>query len=482
MNSLVNYIMESGISLSLFALIYLFFLRKETFFRTNRLFLLLSVAFSLVLPLLTIPVYAPEPLSLPQVTVTPYANLLETVVVRTHHLAGEVESFVISSKLILELYFTGLAIMCFMLFVQLFQIYRFIRKGTVLPQNGYKLVLIEKVTSPFSFLNYLFIQNNYQQIPGYRKMLDHELEHIRQGHTFDILLLDILLIFQWFNPFIWLLKRVVRENHEYLADRAVLHSGIKPAEYKLLLLSQVTDNVVYAANHFNYSLLKNRFKMMTKIPSPKKAGIKIISGVLIAMALVVVFACEQKKSATDTLKTGKDSLMADLENRQVRISGSQEEISKLREILTSGNYTVSADDENGRSFLLLQEKGTKPDSLLAGNLSTEGSNEVPEDVFVIVEKMPQFPGGDAALLNFISKQVKYPDIAVEKGIQGKVIIRFVVTRDGSVKNAKVLRGVAPSLDKEALRVVNLLPKWTPGEQRGKRVDVYYTIPISFQLR
>jgi protein TonB len=112
----------------------------------------------------------------------------------------------------------------------------------------------------------------------------------------------------------------------------------------------------------------------------------------------------------------------------------------------------------------------------------EEKEEEEAQVFFIVEEMPEFPGGEAALRRFIANAIKYPQIAQENGIQGRVYIQFVVDRDGSVTQASVARGVDPSLDKEALRVVNSLPKWKAGMQRGKPVKVSYTVPINFQLQ
>jgi len=271
-------------------------------------------------------------------------------------------------------------------------------------------------------------------------MVKHELEHIRQGHTIDILVLDVLLIFQWFNPLIWLLKRAVRENHEYLVDRSVLGSGVSPDDYKQLLLSQVAGNQIYAAHHFNYSLLKNRFNMMTKIPSSKIAGIKIISGVLIAFALVVVFACEQKKKVPEKNSPEKtDTLTIGPEAGVFRIAGNSEELKKMNELLLSGKFDITAGNQNGSSYLLLKEKERQADSAVANEI-------LPGEVFTVVEKMPEFPGGNGALMNYIGKLVKYPKEAQDKGIQGKVIIAFVISKDGSVRDAKVIRGVHPVLD------------------------------------
>ena len=114
------------------------------------------------------------------------------------------------------------------------------------------------------------------------------------------------------------------------------------------------------------------------------------------------------------------------------------------------------------------------------NKNTPAKNT--ENVYEVIEQMPQFPGGEQALLNYLSTNIRYPIIAQENGVQGKVIVRFVVNKSGEVENAVVLKAVDESLDAEALRVVNSLPDWIPGEQKGEKVSVYYTLPISFKLQ
>lgn len=107
---------------------------------------------------------------------------------------------------------------------------------------------------------------------------------------------------------------------------------------------------------------------------------------------------------------------------------------------------------------------------------------VEEEIFQVVEEMPSFPGGMGELMKFLGNNIKYPAVAQENGIQGRVIIQFVVEKDGSVANPVVVKGVDPALDKEALRVVKSMPKWTPGKQRGKAVRVKYTVPVTFRLQ
>ncbi len=117
--------------------------------------------------------------------------------------------------------------------------------------------------------------------------------------------------------------------------------------------------------------------------------------------------------------------------------------------------------------------------------TTIGTGVIEEDenvVFQVVETMPSFPGGDAALFKFLNDNIKYPVIAQENGIQGRVICQFVVNRDGSIVDVEVVRSVDPSLDKEAIRVIKAMPNWAPGKQRGKSVRVKYTLPVNFRLQ
>ena len=151
---------------------------------------------------------------------------------------------------------------------------------------------------------------------------------------------------------------------------------------------------------------------------------------------------------------------------------------KVVEILTIIDDDVELDEE----FEFESTEADDATIIDAVPVITEEESEEDTEVFVIVEDMPEFPGGELALRQWISNNVKYPVIAAENGVQGKVYVTFVVDRDGSVTNARIARGVDPSLDQEALRVVNNLPKWKPGKQRGKPVRVSYTVPINFQLQ
>ncbi|MGC9355372.1 MAG: TonB family protein [Mariniphaga sp.] len=474
MSSTVNFILESGISLSFLAVIYILFLRKETFFRLNRWFLLGAILFSVVLPFLKFRVYEPQSVMLSEITVTPYRNVLEAVTVYGQDFTVSVEQAVLSATLLIWIYFAGLVFFIGRFLFRLAQVFAVINKHDVHELGKTKLVMLDKECSPYSFLNYVFVSRLLQYTDGYDRMLAHEMEHVKQGHSIDVLVLEILTVFQWFNPFMWMLRRAIRENHEFLADRAVLNSGVSRGYYKKLLLNQFTGGQLVLTNNFNYSLIKNRIKMMSKIKSSKLANVKITLGVLTALALIIVFACEQKETEMQENQiTGKEAITITstlLEDGRMKMEGTAEDMEEFKKRFANVNSFEIETDSLGNIFLV-QKKEEMPKTLTGD-----------EQIFFIVEEMPEFPGGELALRQYIANAIKYPVIAQENGIQGRVYVTFVVNTDGSVADARIARGVDPSLDKEALRVVNSLPKWKPGKQRGKPVRVSYTVPINFVLQ
>ncbi len=455
MASFINYLLESGISLSLFALVYFLFLRRETFFNVNRWFLLVAISFSALLPLLHIPFYAPQANMLQEVTVTPYVNLLSSVTIYGTSISLGAERFVLNYSLFGYFYLAGVVILSGILILRIYQIVRLITKSRIVPEGKMKLVILEQESSPFSFLNYIFVSNNLQNTPGWEKMLEHEKQHIRQGHTFDVFVLEIVAVFQWFNPFFWMFRQALRENHEFLADQAVISQGTAPSWYKQILINQYVGDQIVIVNNFNYSLIKNRIKMISKIKSRKIANVKILIGFVLAVSLIAVFACEQKKSEkVESIPVEKTSTIV-FQGNSLKVIGDSAVIENLKSLINKEEA---------------MKNSSPPGHLTNGEL-----------IYTEVDQMPEFPGGETALRAYLGKEVKYPDEAVKKGIQGKVFVIFVVAKDGSVSGATVVRGVDPMLDAEALRVVNTMPKWTPGKQNGKDVAVQFTVPINFKL-
>ena len=358
MINFVNYLMVSGISLSLFAGVYYLLLRKETFFNVNRWYLLVSIGFSMLLPLLHIPFYTPDSILLGEVTVTPYINLLSAVTVYGNGLTQGAGQLVSTYRLIAYAYLLGVIFFGGKLLFQICQINRLIASNRVVPEGNVKLVILEGELSPFSFLNYIFVSENLHITNGWEKMLEHEKQHIRQGHTFDVLILEFIAVFQWFNPFYWLFRRALRENHEFLADQAVISQGTAPSWYKQILINQYVGDQIVVTNNFNYSLVKNRIQMISRIKSRKIAITKVLFGMLMAVCLTAVFAFDQQKSV-------------------------EKQVSKDQ------NSTTISKPENSQN--------SGPKKITISFIPGIGK------VYSQVEQMPEFPGGDSELRNFIGK-------------------------------------------------------------------------------
>ncbi len=469
MNGTVNFILESAVSLSLLATIYVVFLRKETFFKLNRMFLLGSLFFSVILPFIKFRIYEPESVMLSEITVTPYRNLMEAVTVYGQDLSVSVEQAVLSTAMLIWIYSAGLVFFLGRFLFRVIQVGIIIYKNQGQKYNGVKLVFLEKDCSPYSFLNYMFVSRPMQNTEGYDRMMAHEMEHIKQGHTFDVLILELLTAFQWFNPFIWMLRRAVRENHEFLADQAVLASGVNRGYYKKLLLNQFAGGHLDIANNFNYSLIKKRIKMMSKIKSSKTATAKIVLGLFTAAALIIAFACEQKEvQEVEPLNQVEEMSLTFIDDSKIKVEGDFADLERMHKMMADSREFDVQTDSTGNLILV---KKALPKML-----------DEDEEIFFIVESMPEFPGGEYALRKYIANNIKYPESAQKEGIQGRVYVTFVVDKEGNIVNTKIARGVDPSLDREALRVVNSLPAWKPGVQRGEPVNVSYTVPINFALQ
>jgi len=430
----VNFMFESGISLSLFAIVYLVFLRKETFFVLNRIYLLGSVCFSVLLPFIHFQVNSSMPsVMLDEVTITAkgYEYLLQTVFVYRSDLSGVIEKTIQSLGPIRFIYLLGTVIFSLVFLYRLFQLTALIVNNESELTDGIRIVKIDRDTTPFSFFNFVFIGKNSVNESGMKEMLAHETQHVRQRHSVDVLIFELLTIIQWFNPFIWLLKRSIRENHEFLADSGVLKRKVSSAAYRMLLLNSAFLSQPVLANNFNYSLIKIRIKMMTKIKSSKKAALKLSMGVIVTAALLLVFSCENKKA------------------------------------IQENNAPTKQADVAVKSLVVNEQKQ---------------SIKTDEQVFIVVEQQASFQGGSVnEFRDWVTKNLKYPDLAVKNKISGKVYVQFSISTKGDVVDVKVIRSADLSLDNEAIRVVSSSPKWEPAMQSGSKVKQQFTIPIAFQL-
>ena len=442
MGAFFVYILKSAICLALFYLGYRLLLSRDTFLRFNRFALLSGFGLAALLPLVRVGVEG----------VSPLGPALE----EWGRIAAPVEPAATASPAV-SCYSIGLAIylMGVLFFIARFlwgvvSLIRLIRAGRrERLADGSWLVLHRLPLAPFSWLRFIFLfERDLRGKP--ELILEHEQAHIRMRHTWDLLFTELFLWLQWFNPAAWLLRQELQAVHEFEADAAVLGMGYDSKEYKLLLIEKAVGSSRYTlANSFNHSSLINRITMMQKRKSNPWARMKYAFVLPVAATAMAAFARPEISRQMAEISSAK---ITDL-SRMVQTTAAErtrpeaiDTTTSAREVMVTG-YAQFTDNK----------------------------------VYESVEVMPEFPGGQAELLKFVAKSIKYPTEAQRKGVQGRVIVKFVVETNGSISNIHVVKGIDPLLDAEAIRVCTTMPTWAPARQEGKAVRCYYTIPVTFRL-
>jgi len=407
MNDLWKYLIESALSLCLFYGIYWMFLRKDTFFGRNRFYLTLTIFLSMVIPLLTISVPQPAP-------IYTIETMLDSAVIIP------ASSFNVSTghsprNLLTWFYLAGAGFFMLKFLFNTGQIFWLIKRYRITRENGIRIVYLDRNLSPFSFYNIIFLNRSLSGNDYREKIIAHEMNHIRNRHTLDLIIFELLTIFQWFNPVAWFYKWSLKEVHEYQADEAVIRGGHNALNYQELVLSQVFGNQFFRIVHnLNHSLIKKRIIMMKRFKSSKGARYKIFLALPAVLLIIALFS-----------------------------------------------FTNNPWDLSG---------GITP------TLSPGPSVQTQQDtaIYFKVDTMPTFQGGDMEKFRrYLALNLKYPEEAREKGITGTVYVQFLVNQNGEVDKVQVIRGVDPILDKEAIRVVANSPAWSPGKKDGKCVPFFF---------
>ena len=441
MGAFFVYILKSAICLALFYLGYRLLLSRDTFLRFNRFALLSGFGLAALLPLVRVGVEG----------VSPLGPALE----EWGRIAAPVEPAATASPAV-SCYSIGLAIylMGVLFFIARFlwgvvSLIRLIRAGRrERLADGSWLVLHRLPLAPFSWLRYIFLAEK-DLLSKPELILAHEQAHIRMRHTWDLLFTELFLWLQWFNPAAWLLRQELQAMHEFEADAAVLGMGYDSKEYKLLLIEKAVGSSRYTlANSLNHSSLINRITMMQKRKSNPWARMKYAFVLPVAATAMAAFA-------------------------RPEISQQMAEISSAK-ITDLSRMVQTAVAEMPRSEAV--DTTTTPKEV-----TVVGYAQLTDKVYESAEVMPEFPGGQVELLKFVAKSIKYPTEAQRKGAQGRVIVKFVVEKNGSISNIHVVKGLDPLLDAEAIRVCTTMPTWAPAQQEGKAVRCYYTIPVTYSL-
>ncbi|MCP3930510.1 MAG: M56 family metallopeptidase [Bacteroidetes bacterium] len=427
-----TYLLYSGTSLVLLYGFYAIFLKKETFFRWNRLFLLSALCISLFGPFMSIGMAFQQENIFIQ-------NILDPILISSGNIEHLTQAPSLTIKqLLIVIYSIGALLLLFRFLFNLAHILLLYSKNEKRYYEGNRIVIMDDERSPFTFFSVLFISRHDLGKAESNELITHERAHLRHYHTLDVLMSEVAVILHWFNPVIWLYRSSIRAEHEYQADREVLSKGFDKLQYQKLMIEKATGIPAFElANHFNYSLLKKRIDMMNV-----------------------------KKSNT---------------------------ISLFKYFLATPLF----------AFVLLLFMSSAPQTVQA-----QGDQK---EVYEKVDKMPEYPGGNNAMMKFMQQNILYPQEARKHGVMGMVVVEFTVTKSGKVADIHVLKSDMKALDKkelvvvgykegeekveevnpeqymklldqEAVRVVGLFPDFTPAENEGKKVNVKMAVPVKFKLQ
>lgn len=332
-------------------------------------------------------------------------------------------------RIVLIIYIAGMILTSARLIAGVIKISSLIRRGKKTNIAGYTVVLLSDTSiAPFSWGRYIVMSSaDYHSDP--QVILTHELAHIRALHTLDLSVMHLLCILYWYNPAIWLLLDELKTVHEYQADRCVLASGADARTYQLLLIKKAAGTRFRSLANSLHCKLKSRITMMQK---SKPRRFSRLAGLAVAMAPVVALA-----------------------------------------VLRIPPVSAAVNALNATTLNTTRVEAPAPVQAPAESKVSEISQE---------SHFAEYPGGEAAMMEFLYSQLRYPAEALENNEQGTVILQFTVNTDGSISDIKVVRSVSPALDSEAIRVTSKMPRWQPAVENGKAVAVGYTLPVKFKLQ
>ena len=455
------YILKSSVCLVVFYLFYRLLLSRETFHRFNRVALLSILLLSCLLPLVEVTVEEQTEVHQTMMTLEQWLMLADMMnTADTTDLQAE-EVTVTWIQVALLVYLAGILLFALRNGYSLLKLGGLLKSGrkenlSKYIDGGEKVTLIvhDRDIAPFSWMKCIVISEKDLDENG-REILIHELAHIQNRHSWDLLVADICIFFQWFNPASWLLKQELQNIHEYEADETVIEKGVDAKQYQLLLIKKAVGTRLYSmTNSFNHSKLKKRITMMLKEKSNPWAKLKYLYILPVAAIAVTAFARPEISETAEEISAVKvNDLTAIVEAKAIKSTEESVQISTVSQDTVKVNYVPT---EVSRKL-----QGTA--------------------VFEVVEEMPEFPGGVDAMMEYLQKELRYPESAKEKGIQGRVTVQFIIDKEGNVTNSKVTRSVDKDMDTEAIRLVKAMPKWKPGMQKGKAVAVKYTVPVVFRL-
>ncbi|MDZ4331538.1 MAG: M56 family metallopeptidase, partial [Flavobacterium sp.] len=483
-----DFLIKSTITLFVLLAVYYLFLEKEKIHVFNRFYLLFSLVFSMVIPFITIEVIQ----EIAQPTVNPgNIQILQgsaVIIDETNYLAIGLWSLYGLVTLILAIRFIS----------NINKISSKMKSNTPIAYKNAKLILVPEKTLPHTFLNAIFINEteyNNRQIEA--ELYTHELTHVTQKHTLDILFIELLKTIFWFNPVFIFYKKAIQLNHEFLADEKVVTSYNNVPFYQSLLLSKANENpTFYLASNLNYLITKKRLLMMTKTTSKTEALLKkamlipVVTALLFLLCTKVVAQETNVKKETTPAKPGNliktyyDKTTFKIKDEKGKVASEKKynELTPIEKRAIPSILSKQKELPTNEELLGILSKGA-PEVIEIDAYDTEnqfvqkGENEV-YNTAGITEK-PDFPGGMMKFYQFVGNNFKTPE---QPNLKGKVYITFIIEKDGSLSDIKNIRDIGFGTGEEAIRVLKLCPNWIPGKMNGVPVRVMYSLPITLQSK
>ena len=524
---IIGHVLPIAATVAVLWLVYRLLFRNSNRLKFNRFFLLTSMLLALAMPLLgllsgmEVPQMATlkqnmfNGMMLSEVVVTPDGQpVLPEVTVTTNTTPSRFSLW----QVIGGIYLIGVGVMTLLFLIKLGRLVALIIRSPKRKMSSCTAVFTGREQGSFSFFRYAFFPNENVD----PDIMRHEMSHITHHHSWDILFAEVMMILQWFNPFIYLYKKELQSLHEYQADRDVVATGVDKKNYMMLILQQCTAvDFSGMSNNFSLILTKKRIKMITRNEKAKGLWWRLLATLPVLAVLMIantkVTAQEQQPEKkqinveigqfeifddngfpmdlTDTIIYNEDGSYVHFKTTEAPDPMTGEMRSKITATSCNADgtpnenikFTINAIEKHGDTTMYTVEPFTLDADNFRLSIQTTEDNPVQiirnnnDSIYQIVEEMPQFPGGEKAMMEYVAKNVKYPQEAKDKEIQGRVFVGFVVEKDGSVSTVKVLRGIGGGCDEEAVRVVSSMPKWKPGIKDGKPVRVSYMMPLNFKL-
>jgi TonB family protein len=486
MREMINYIIEANIALLLFLAFYQLILKQETNFRFLRFYMLSAVIISVVFPLIHMN-NASETTILSISNVVPEYWFPE-IVIGANSLTSsnsETNNAYDAWQLVSWIYATGVAVFLLWLVMQLGYVWIMLRNATAYTIERFRVIESTEDKPTFSFFNLIYIGRAHELSPSEKEqIIRHESVHAKQLHSLDILLVTVLGILFWFNPLINRYKKIFIQLHEFEADaRAVENSDVN--QYCSLLARVALQAHFPIASHFNESLTVKRIEMMRTIKKKIKMWKVAIAATVFALCFVVI-ACQDQildeVSKSTISQTGDYPAVVKLDMEKYMAKNPTAKLTYMEGDPAEVEKLASSPDVKSRvvSTYDVDKDGIEKKGLLLSNIVQYAEALRTDDkIFMVVENQPEFPGGFEAFKSFLNANTKYPEADRIAGKAGVVYVTMVISETGTISDTRILRGVSPAIDAEALRVVNSLPTWIPGTQNGKAVKVRYTLPIRF---